>query len=250
MSEKKESFLRFLKRRPIRRSAAKMYVRFLQSRKDRLVERMRGNMTNMNVARLELLEAKIRYYDKCFNAWGRYRPEFSFSSEQLFDMKSERDKLGFNSIRTGIRAAILTRGELIDCSENISSVSTDRFRPSIMSKEEVRSADIILFMDDNKRSKIIRNKFGLTHTVNNSYVIGKHGVISPPPDSVLDRIVEAVRSKYPSNRLIISSPPYKRSLSIDVIDESGDTEGGVISSILLSDSSDGETFTKEGIWKS
>jgi hypothetical protein len=39
------------------------------------------------------MEAKIIYYEECFRAWGKYRPEFSFNDKQNKKYEDELTEL-------------------------------------------------------------------------------------------------------------------------------------------------------------
>jgi len=85
--------IRWIKRKPFIRWIAKKRLLNLQKQYRRFSKQWEHHQTNMHIAALRLLEARITYYEKCFLAWGKYRPEFSFDEQQLIKYENELKEL-------------------------------------------------------------------------------------------------------------------------------------------------------------
>jgi hypothetical protein len=85
--------LRFIKRKPIIRWFAKKRFLRLQKKFNRAVNKWAGSQSNMHLATLRLWAAKIKYYESCFLAWGKYRPEFCFDEKQSKKYNKELESL-------------------------------------------------------------------------------------------------------------------------------------------------------------
>lgn len=58
-------------------------IRLIQYRYKKITINNPHGHTNRNISVLILLQAKERYYNEQFSAWGKYHPEFSFSGGQM-----------------------------------------------------------------------------------------------------------------------------------------------------------------------
>ena len=88
----------WFRRKPISRSIAKLRLLYLMKKYHRLNIYWAYDKTNMHLAILKLLKAKIVYYRTCFEPWGKYRPECAFDSYAVKSYNKEADLLGLHKM--------------------------------------------------------------------------------------------------------------------------------------------------------
>lgn len=85
--------IRFFRRKPIRRLIAKTHLRWLQNQFQKYCKIWICAQSNVNMSKLALIKAQIEYYEACFQAWGKFRPEFVFTDKQKEKYEEELKNL-------------------------------------------------------------------------------------------------------------------------------------------------------------
>jgi hypothetical protein len=65
----------------------------LQKKFNHAVRKWTSSQSQMHLATLKLWKAKIEYYEVCFQAYGKYCPEFYFSASQNREYSKELKSL-------------------------------------------------------------------------------------------------------------------------------------------------------------
>lgn len=90
--------VKWLHRKPIRRNIAKLRLLYLMWNHHRLNVKWLHDQTNMHLATLRLLKARIEYYRTCFEPWGKYRPECSYDIYAQRSYNREAVRLGLKKM--------------------------------------------------------------------------------------------------------------------------------------------------------
>jgi len=60
-----------------------LYIRWVQYRYEKITVENYYNRSNSNIHKLQLLQSIEYYYEREFDAWGKYHPSFEFSRREL-----------------------------------------------------------------------------------------------------------------------------------------------------------------------
>jgi hypothetical protein len=90
---KENSIYKWLKRKPMRRWFAKRNLKRLITHFENCQKKWNISHSNQHLADLELMAAKIKWYETAFQAWGKYRQEFCFDENENKKYEAELKKL-------------------------------------------------------------------------------------------------------------------------------------------------------------
>jgi len=93
-----DTVIKWFHRKPIRRQFAKRRLLRLSKKYHRLNIKWQHDRTNMHIATLKLIKAKLEYCRSCFEPWGKYRPECSYDNLQAKAYNKEAELLGLSKL--------------------------------------------------------------------------------------------------------------------------------------------------------